>query len=183
MQVSRAVRHPGLFDASGVQLAGRLLDVAGCETYVVDAPAQSSSSLPPVVLLHGYGDTADAWRRVVPPLARRRRVIAIDVPPFGRSGDPPDCFEDDLIGCYQEFFPALFDELEIERAAFVGHSLGGAMALTVALEAPSLVDRLVLVAPAGPRGQRARGGGTPSRAAGSTGPRCCACRTRSRSPP
>ena len=83
------MRHPGLFDASGMQLAGRLLDVAGCETYVVDAPAQSPSSLPPVVLLHGYGDTADAWRRVVPPLARRRRVIAIDVPPFGRSGDPP----------------------------------------------------------------------------------------------
>jgi pimeloyl-ACP methyl ester carboxylesterase len=143
------VTHPGLFDASGMQLAGRLLDVAGCETYVVNAPAQSPSSLPPVVLLHGYGDTADAWRRVVPPLARRRRVIAIDVPPFGRSGEPAACYEDDLIRCYNDFFPALFDELGLERAAFVGHSLGGAMALTVALEAPSLVDRLVLVAPAG----------------------------------
>ena len=147
--MARAVTHPGLFDASGTQLAGRLLDVAGCETYVVDAPAQTPSSQSPVVLLHGYGDTADAWRRVVPPLARRRRVVAIDVPPFGRSGDPPECFADDLIGCYTEFFPALFEELEIERAAFVGHSLGGAMALTVALEAPKLVDRLVLVAPAG----------------------------------
>jgi pimeloyl-ACP methyl ester carboxylesterase len=147
--MARAVKHPGLFDATGVQLAGRLLDVAGCETYVVDAPAQSPSSLPPVVLLHGYGDTADAWRRVVPPLARRRRVIAIDVPPFGRSGDPPDCFEDDLIGCYHEFFPALFEELGIKRASFVGHSLGGAMALTVALEQQAAVDRLVLVAPAG----------------------------------
>jgi hypothetical protein len=45
--MSRAVTHPGLFDASGMQLAGRLLDVAGCETYVVDAPAQAASSLPP----------------------------------------------------------------------------------------------------------------------------------------
>jgi pimeloyl-ACP methyl ester carboxylesterase len=149
MAVARAVRHPGLFDASGAQLGGRLLDIAGCETYVVDAAALSSSSLPPVILLHGYGDTADAWRRVVPPLARRRRGSAIDVPPFGRSGEPPECFEDDLIGCYEEFFPALFEELDIKRAAFVGHSLGGAMALTVALQAPSLVDRLVLVAPAG----------------------------------
>lgn len=143
------MRHPGLFDASGVQLAGRLIDVAGCETYVVDAPPQTHSRLAPVLLLHGYGDTADAWRRVVPPLARRRRVIAIDVPPFGRSGEPPECYADDLIGCYHQFFPALFEELEIERAAFVGHSLGGAMALTVALEDPDLVDRLVLVAPAG----------------------------------
>ena len=147
--MARAVRHPGLFDASGVQLAGRLLDIAGCETYVVDALPQSPTSLPPVVMLHGYGDTADAWRRIVPPLARRRRVIAIDVPPFGRSGDPPDCYADDLIGCYMDFYPALFDELDIDRAAFVGHSLGGAMALTVALEAPKLVDRLVLMAPAG----------------------------------
>ena len=59
-EMARAVRHPGLFDASGAQLAGRLLDVAGCETYVVDAPAQCRSSSPPVLLLHGYGDTADA---------------------------------------------------------------------------------------------------------------------------
>ena len=147
--MARAVRHPGLFDASGAQLAGRLLDVAGCETYVVDAPAQCRSSSPPVLLLHGYGDTADAWRRVVPPLARRRRVIAIDVPPFGRSGEAPSLFEEDPIGCYRQFFAALFEQLEIERAAFVGHSLGGAMALTIALEQPSLVDRLVLVAPAG----------------------------------
>lgn len=147
--MTRAVRHPGLFDASGTQLAGRLLDVAGCETYVVDAPAHAPSSHAPVLLLHGYGDTADCWRRVVPPLARHRRVIAIDVPPFGRSGDPPSCYEDDLIGCYEDFFPALFDELGIARAAVVGHSLGGAMALRLALEDPARVERLALIAPAG----------------------------------
>jgi pimeloyl-ACP methyl ester carboxylesterase len=143
------MRHPGLFDASGVQLAGRLRDIGGCETYVVDAPAGTASPLPPVLLLHGYGDTADCWRRVVPPLARHRRVIAIDVPPFGRSGDPPARFRDDLIGCYEEFFPALFEELELGRAAVVGHSLGGAMALTLALEDPERVERLALIAPAG----------------------------------
>jgi 4,5:9,10-diseco-3-hydroxy-5,9,17-trioxoandrosta-1(10),2-diene-4-oate hydrolase len=145
----RAVQHPGLFDATGTELGGRLIEVAGCETYVVDAPAQADCGLPPVVLLHGYGDTADAWRRVVPPLARRRRVIAFDVPPFGRSGDPPSCYSDDLVACYHYFFPARFDVLQIVRAALVGHSLGGAIALTVALEDPRLVDRLALIAPAG----------------------------------
>ena len=143
------MRHPGLFDALGVCLPGRLLDIAGCETYVVDAPARSPGPLPPVVLLHGYGDTADCWRRVLPALQRRRRVIAIDTPPFGRSSTPPAHFEDDLVGCYEEFFPALFDELDIGRAAVVGHSMGGAMALTLALEDPARVERLVLIAPAG----------------------------------
>jgi pimeloyl-ACP methyl ester carboxylesterase len=147
--VARAVRHPGLFDACGTFLPGRLLDIAGCETYVVDAPALERSPLPPVVLLHGYGDTADCWRRVVPALQRRRRVIAIDTPPFGRSGEPPAGYEDDLIGCYEQFFPALFDHLEIGSAAVVGHSMGGAMALTLALEDPARVERLVLIAPAG----------------------------------
>ena len=71
------------------------------------------------------------------------------MPPFGRSGDPPARYEDDLVDCYAEFFPALFDELGIESAALVGHSLGGAMALTLALEEPSRVERLVLIAPAG----------------------------------
>jgi pimeloyl-ACP methyl ester carboxylesterase len=147
--VRRAVRHPGLFDASGTQLPGRLLDIAGCETYVVDAPARSPEPLPPVVLLHGYGDTADCWRRVLPALQRGRRVVAIDTPPFGRSGPPPANFEDDLIACYEEFFPALFDELDIGRAVVVGHSMGGAMALMLALDAPEHVERLVMIAPAG----------------------------------
>src|SRR5919106_886379 len=50
---------------------------------------------------------------------------------------------------YEVFFPALFDELEIGSAAVVGHSMGGAMALTLALEDPARVERLVLIAPAG----------------------------------
>jgi pimeloyl-ACP methyl ester carboxylesterase len=147
--MARAMPHPGLFDACGTCLPGRLLEIAGCETYVVDAPALTPGPLPPVVLLHGYGDTADCWRRVLPALQRRRRVIAIDTPPFGRSGMPPADYEEDLIRCYEEFFPALFDELEIGSAALVGHSMGGAMALTFALEDSSRVERLVLIAPAG----------------------------------
>ena len=147
--MARAVQHPGLFDASGTCLPGRLVDVSGCETYVVDAPARERSPLPPVVLLHGYGDTADCWRRVLPALQRDRRVIAIDTPPFGRSSGPPPAQAESLVECYQEFFPALFDELDIGRAALVGHSMGGAMALTFALEAPERVERLALIAPAG----------------------------------
>jgi pimeloyl-ACP methyl ester carboxylesterase len=135
-------RHPGLHDAGGNTLPHRLVDVDGTSTYVVDA-----GEGPPILLLHGYGDTADGWRRVVPGLLRDHRVIAIDVPPFGRSDEVR---RPRLMDFYKgDFFPALFDQLELDSATVIGHSLGGAISLHVALEHPHLVDRLGLVAPAG----------------------------------
>ena len=138
----RTSRHPGLHDARGRELPHRLIQAGGVDTYAVDVGAG-----PPVVLLHGYGDTADGWRRVVPGLlAAGHRVVAIDVPPFGRSGDPEVA---PLLDFYKEFFPELFERLELERATVVGHSLGGAIALHLTLLRPELVERLGLVAPAG----------------------------------
>jgi pimeloyl-ACP methyl ester carboxylesterase len=130
-----------LHDAKGRELPHRLVDVNGVETYVVDA-----GKGPPVLLIHGYGDTADGWRRVIPGLLDRHRVIAVDVPPFGRSGDPR---APRLIDFYKPFFPELLERLEVERATVIGHSLGGAIALHLTLERPELVERLGLVAPAG----------------------------------
>ena len=111
------------------------------DTYVVDA-----GDGPPVVLIHGYGDTADGWRRVVPGLLAEHRVVAIDVPPFGRSGEPRAPL---LLDFYKDFFPELFERLELERATVIGHSLGGAISLHLTLQEPQLVERLGLVAPAG----------------------------------
>jgi pimeloyl-ACP methyl ester carboxylesterase len=139
--MSRSPRHPGLHDANGRDLAHDLVDVMGTPTYLVDA-----GDGPPVVLIHGYGDTADGWRRVVPGLIQSHRVIALDVPPFGRSGQPA---AKKLLDFYKEFLPALLDTLEVESATLIGHSLGGAIALHFALEHTDRVDRLGLVAPAG----------------------------------
>jgi pimeloyl-ACP methyl ester carboxylesterase len=134
-------RHPGLHDASGNALPHRLIDVDGVSTYVVDA-----GEGPPVLLVHGYGDTADGWRRVVPGLLRDHRVIALDVPPFGRSDEVR---RPALMDFYKGFFPQLFAELGLDSATVIGHSLGGAISLHLTLERPDLVDRLGLVAPAG----------------------------------
>jgi pimeloyl-ACP methyl ester carboxylesterase len=139
--MSRSVRHPGLHDAKGRDLAHGVVDVMGVPVYVVDA-----GEGPPVVLIHGYGDTADGWRRVVPGLLDSHRVVALDVPPFGRSGDPR---AKRLIDYYRDFLPAFLDEMRIESATIIGHSLGGAIALHFALANPRRVDRLGLVAPAG----------------------------------
>jgi pimeloyl-ACP methyl ester carboxylesterase len=139
--VSRRPQHPGLHDARGRELPHRLVDAGGVSTYVVDA-----GEGPTVVLVHGYGDTADGWRRVVPSLLQNHRVVAVDVPPFGRSGQPR---APKLLDFYRDFFPDLLEKLEIERATVIGHSLGGAIALHLTLERPELVERLGLVAPAG----------------------------------
>ncbi|HKP88452.1 MAG TPA: alpha/beta fold hydrolase [Thermoleophilaceae bacterium] len=139
--MSRRPRHPGLYDAKGRELPHTLVDVQGVPTYVVDA-----GEGPPVLLIHGYGDTADGWRRVVPGLLERHRVLAVDVPPFGRSADP---HAPRLLDFYKPFFPELLERLGVERATVIGHSLGGAIALHLTLQRPDLVDRLGLVAPAG----------------------------------
>ena len=139
--MSRRPRHPGLHDSRGRELPHRLEEVLGVETFLYDA-----GEGPPIVLIHGYGDTADGWRRVVPGLLDRHRVIALDVPPFGRSGHP---HAPKLLDFYRDFFPALFERLGLDRATVIGHSLGGAISLHMTIASPHLVDRLGLVAPAG----------------------------------
>jgi len=112
----------------------------GATTHVAD-----DGSGPPLVLLHGYGDSADVWRRVAPALGERR-ILGIDLPPFGRSESPRVV---DLMPFYLELLPALLADLGVERAALVGHSLGGAVALRLAAARPDLVSGLAVVAPAG----------------------------------
>ena len=65
-----------------------------------------------MLLLHGFADTADSWRRVVPGLLRTHRVVAIDIPPFGRSGQPPIREGHGLVDYYQEFFQFTTDTEE-----------------------------------------------------------------------
>jgi pimeloyl-ACP methyl ester carboxylesterase len=130
-----------LHDAKGNELSHRLVEIAGVGTYVADA-----GDGPPILLIHGYGDTADGWRRVAPGLLKDHRVVALDMPPFGRSDSPP---AGKLLDFYGEFFPAFMDELDLDRATVIGHSLGGAVALRLAVENPDRVERLGLVAPAG----------------------------------
>lgn len=96
----------------------------------------------PVVLLHGLGDEADTWRHVLPALAADHRVIAPDLPGFGRSGPPPGR---DVLPFYLEMLLALLDAEAIPRAVLVGHSAGAMIAQAFALEHPARVERLVLV--------------------------------------
>ncbi len=143
--MARAIEHPGIFDLQGIELPSRLVEIAGVDTFVYDYGWGK-----PILFIHGYGDTADGWRKIIPELTKTNRVIAIDLPPFGRSEDPSRLRPvPRLKDFYTDFFTELYKSLKIKKATVVGHSLGGAMALELALEQPDLVDRLVVVAPAG----------------------------------
>ena len=103
---------------------------------------------PPLVLIHGmFGDHLD-WETVLEPLARKHRVIALDLPGFGDSEKPEREYT-------AEFFIAALDELlqslGVERAPVVGNSFGGIVAALYALAHPQKVERLVLVSSGGLR--------------------------------
>jgi pimeloyl-ACP methyl ester carboxylesterase len=101
----------------------------------------------PLVLVHGLGNNALVWRRVIPGLARGHRVVAPDLPGFGHSSPLQ---ARDLLAGYADFVAALVRRVgRGVPAALVGNSTGGAVALRVALTRPELVSRLVLVDPAG----------------------------------
>jgi pimeloyl-ACP methyl ester carboxylesterase len=101
------------------------------------------------VLLHGLATTQQIWSLTVPALARDRQVVTLDLPGFGASAPADPGFDLEAVaarvarGLAGHGVQAPFD--------LVGHSLGGAVALTLAARRPRLIRRLVLVAPAGLR--------------------------------
>jgi pimeloyl-ACP methyl ester carboxylesterase len=97
----------------------------------------------PLVLVHGLGSSAAVeFYHNLEPLAAHHRVLAIDLPGFGRSDKPVITYSMDL------FVKAVSDLMATEgaaRAAVMGVSMGGRVALGLALDSPQLVERLVLV--------------------------------------
>jgi pimeloyl-ACP methyl ester carboxylesterase len=97
---------------------------------------------PPVLLLHGLGDEADTWRHLFPPLSSRFRLVAPDLPGFGRSEKPDRRY---TIPFYMDVALELLEVLGIQRVALVGHSMGAIVAQAIALENPEQVRSLVLI--------------------------------------
>lgn len=100
---------------------------------------------PPVLLLHGFGGSAEIWRATGEILAAAGyRALAFDCLGFGRSDKPTDAaYSLELIA---GLYATALDQLGIERVAIVGHSMGGKYALATALLYPQKVTGLALVA-------------------------------------
>jgi pimeloyl-ACP methyl ester carboxylesterase len=107
---------------------------AGPLRYVVRGPAHA----PPLLLLHGLGDSLAGWAQVIGPLARAHRVHLLDLPGHGLSARPPDFRFETLVAAVRSYVEGALET----RAAIgaragtgptvVGHSLGGWIALRLA---------------------------------------------------
>jgi pimeloyl-ACP methyl ester carboxylesterase len=98
-----------------------------------------------VVFLHGLGGSQSTWQIVLGELADRYRVVAIDLPGHGQSDkSAPDAADYSVPGIAAAIGEAV-ESLKLAPAIVVGHSLGGAVALQLALDRPELVTGLVLV--------------------------------------
>jgi len=106
---------------------------------------------PPVVVLHGWGASIETVASIVSGLAPVAEVHALDLPGFGRSDPPPLPWG---VEDYSAFLARFLDELGIERAALIGHSNGGRVAISLAVTQPQRVGRIVLVDSAGIRPKR-----------------------------
>lgn len=104
----------------------------------------------PVVFVHGSGPGASGhsnFKQNYPVFASfGYRAIVPDLPGYGRSDKPETTYSLDFFG---NALSGLLDALDIRRCVLVGNSLGGAIAIKLALEQPQRVSRLVLMAPGG----------------------------------
>jgi len=96
---------------------------------------------PTILLIHGLQDEADTWRHVFGPLAQTHRVIALDLPGFGRSDKARRNYG---VPFYADVVGSVLDTLGIYYATLVGNSMGAMIAEHVALVSPGRVARLVL---------------------------------------
>lgn len=99
----------------------------------------------PLILIHGGVSSTEMFSQIMPALAAKRQVVAVDLQAHGRTADidrPLSCeaMADDIA--------ALIKYLGIEKADVMGYSLGGAVALRTAIQHPSLVRKLVVVSAA-----------------------------------
>jgi pimeloyl-ACP methyl ester carboxylesterase len=121
------------------------LRFAQVPTAVGELSTNAAGSGPPVILIHGLGATKVSMLPTVAAFAASHRAIALDLPGFGDSVKPIRADYDARF--FARAVVGLMDALGIERADLVGNSLGGRVALEVALRSPERVNRLGLLAP------------------------------------
>src|SRR4051812_41589724 len=101
---------------------------------------------PPLLLLHGIGNSAQTWAGVIDQLAAEHTVLAPDLLGHGSSDKPRGDYS---IAGYANGMRDLLSVLDLEQVTVVGHSLGGGIALQFAYQFPERCERLVLVGSGG----------------------------------
>jgi pimeloyl-ACP methyl ester carboxylesterase len=115
--------------------AGQYAEVNGINLYF-----ETHGSGRPLILLHGGLGSGEMFGPVLPTLAERNQVIAVDLQGHGRTADIDRPIDIRLMA---DDIAALIDHLGLDRPALVGYSLGGGVALQTAVKYPAKVGRLV----------------------------------------
>jgi pimeloyl-ACP methyl ester carboxylesterase len=126
------------------QAPSKFINLAGTNLHYRDS---GNKNLPALVFLHGFGASLHTWEAWSSELEKDYRVIRMDLPGFGLSGmnetnDFSDAHDIAVI-------LGLLKEVGVEKATFIGNSLGGKLAWHIAAAHPERVEKLVLISPDG----------------------------------
>ncbi|HEU5139622.1 MAG TPA: alpha/beta hydrolase [Bacillales bacterium] len=113
------------------------------ETY----PCENHDPAGTLVLIHGYLSSTFSFRQLIPLLTQTYSVLALDLPGFGKS-ENSKAFTYSMAN-YGKLILSFMKRMQIDRAALVGHSMGGQVALQAVKQAPEQVTGLVLLASSG----------------------------------
>ncbi|MCP4201025.1 MAG: alpha/beta hydrolase [bacterium] len=122
--------------------SGSFVEVEGARIYVETLGEPGTGS--PVVLVHGYGASSYSWRHVLPALAERHQVVALDLVGFGLTERPKGKNHYSRTG-QVDVLSAVVDHFGWPSAHFVGHSYGGGLVMSLAHLEPDKVRSMVLV--------------------------------------
>lgn len=120
----------------------QFINVQGMQVHLRDEGPRDDPL--PIVLLHGTSASLHTWDGWTGELRNKRRIIRFDLPGFGLTGPNPKGSYD-VMQDYVPFVLAVLDELKVQRFVIAGNSLGGQIAWSVAVIAPTRVDKLILV--------------------------------------
>ena len=101
----------------------------------------------PILFLHGFGASLQTWDTWAQALSEDYRVISVDLPGFGLTGEDPSGIYTDQRSV--EVLEAFLKELNIPKVVLVGNSMGGKFAWQFAARYPNQVSKLVLISPDG----------------------------------
>ena len=106
-----------------------------------------SKNVIPILFLHGFGASLQTWETWAQALSEDYRVISVDLPGFGLTGEDPSGIYTDQRSV--EVLEAFLKELQIPKVVLVGNSMGGKFAWQFAARHPAQVAKLVLISPDG----------------------------------
>lgn len=100
----------------------------------------------PLLLLHGLGGSIESWNNNINFLSTKFRIIALDLPGFGLSDKPKISYS---IKFYVNFLEKFIQRIKLNHLFIIGSSLGGHIAVEFTLKNRKMVDKLILISPAG----------------------------------